>query len=203
MTNTTHRPGRRITVIGSTGSGKTTMARMLAERLDLPRVELDALHWGPNWTEEPDDLFRERTDLALRGDAWVVDGNYTVVRDIVWPRADTVVWLDYGLPVIMWRLTRRLFRRAVLKEEIWHGNTESLRTHFMTKDSLYVWALQTYRPRRRKYPARTTCTSRSYTSAPLARPDAGWPRWASNRLGTPQVAGPIPLHCCHDNNHGR
>jgi adenylate kinase family enzyme len=170
-------PGRRINVIGSTGSGKTTMARLLAERLGLPHVELDALHWGPNWTEEPDDLFRERTDLALRGDGWVTDGNYAVVRDIVWSRADTVVWLDYDLPVIMWRLTRRLFRRAVLKEEIWHGNRENLRTHFMTKDSLYVWALQTYRPRRRQYPALLALPEHSHLTAIHLRSPAEARRW--------------------------
>lgn len=145
-------PGRRISVIGTSGSGKTTMAKRLASRLGLPHVELDALHWGPNWTEEPDAVFRERAGNALASWGWVVDGNYHVVRDIVWSRADTLVWLDYSLPLILWRLTRRTFRRAAGREEIWHGNRESLRTHFFTKDSLYLWVLQTYRRRRREYP---------------------------------------------------
>jgi hypothetical protein len=114
---------------------------------------LDALHWGPNWTEEPDEVFRERTLRALAGrQSWTVDGNYQAVRDIVWPRADTVVWLDFSLPLILWRLTRRTFGRAVLDEEIWHGNKENLKTHLFTKDSLYWWVLTTYRRRRREYP---------------------------------------------------
>ena len=145
-------PGRRIVVIGTSGSGKTTMARLLAAHLGVPHIELDELHWGPNWTEEPDEIFRERVDKKLVGDSWTVDGNYGAVRDIVWGRADTIVWLDYSLPMILWRLTRRTFGRAVLNEEIWHGNKESLRTHFFTKDSLYLWVFQTYRKRRREYP---------------------------------------------------
>src|SRR5437016_1896693 len=86
---TTH-PGHRIVVIGTSGSGKTTQARHLSERLGIPHVELDALHWVPGWTEAPTDALRERVTEALAGDAWLVDGNYSVVRDIVWPRADTV-----------------------------------------------------------------------------------------------------------------
>jgi len=145
-------PGRRINVVGTSGSGKTTMARNLAARLGVPHVELDELHWGPNWTEEPDELFRERVGRLLVGEGWATDGNYHAVRDIVWSRADTIVWLDYSLPMILWRLTRRTVRRAVLNEEIWHGNKESLRTHLFTKDSLYLWVFQSYKKRRREYP---------------------------------------------------
>ena len=93
-------PGpRRIAVVGTSGSGKTTLAHRLAERLGIPHVELDALHWGPNWTPVAADLFRERVAQALSGEAWVVDGNYSRVRDIIWTRADTLVWLDYSWPV--------------------------------------------------------------------------------------------------------
>ncbi len=89
-------PGQRINVVGVTGSGKTTLARRLSDRLDIPHVELDALFWGPGWTETPDDVFRERVRQALAGERWVVDGNYSRIRDIIWPRADTIIWLDYS-----------------------------------------------------------------------------------------------------------
>lgn len=146
-------PGRRIIVIGTSGSGKTTMGRRLGEKLGVQHIELDELHWGPNWTEEPDEVFRERALRALESiEEWTVDGNYRQVRDIVWSRADTVVWLDFSLPLILWRLTRRTFRRAILKEEIWHGNKENLHTHLFTKDSLYWWVLTTYKRRRREIP---------------------------------------------------
>ncbi len=91
---------RRIVVVGTSGSGKTTMAARLAEGLGLPHVELDAIHWGPGWTPLAVEEFRERTAEALAGEAWSTDGNYSGVRDIVWSRADTLVWLDYALPVV-------------------------------------------------------------------------------------------------------
>ena len=142
----------RINVTGTTGSGKTTMGRNLAQRLGVPHVELDALHWDPNWTEAPNEVFRERTSKALAGDEWVVDGNYSAVRDIVWTKANIVVWLDYSLPVIMARLWRRSIRRLRSQEELWNGNRETFRNLFLSRDSLFLWALQTYQKRRRDYP---------------------------------------------------
>ena len=145
--------GRRIAVVGTTGSGKTTLARQLSQRLAIPHVELDALHWGPNWTPFPIEVFRERTARALSGENWVVDGNYSKVRDIVWGRADTVVWLDYALPVILGRLAWRTLRRIFAREELWSGNRERFWTQFLSRDSLFLWALHTYQRRRREFPA--------------------------------------------------
>jgi adenylate kinase family enzyme len=144
--------GQRIHVVGTTGSGKTTTASHVAARLEVTHVELDALHWQPNWTEAPLHVFRQRTQEALSGDAWVVDGNYSKVRDIVWARADTIVWLDYPLPLILWQLAVRTFRRVFLREELWNRNRETLRTALFSRDSLFLWALKTYRRRRQEYP---------------------------------------------------
>jgi adenylate kinase family enzyme len=143
---------RRIVVVGVTGSGKTTLARELSYRLGLPHVELDALYWEPNWTPAPAETFRARVAEALQGGAWVADGNYGIARDIVWARADTLVWLDYGLPMILWQLTRRMWRRVFSQEELWNGNRERLREHFFSRDSLYLWVFKTYWRRRREYP---------------------------------------------------
>jgi len=147
---------RRISVVGSTGSGKTTFGRELARRLGVPFVELDALNWGPNWTMVPVDVFTERVARAVEGDAWVVDGNYAGrgARDLVWPRADTVIWLDPPIGVILVRLLRRAVRRSRSGEELWPetGNRETLRNQFLSRDSLFLWALKTYRRRRRDLP---------------------------------------------------
>lgn len=151
---------RRIAVVGTSGSGKTTLARRLAQRLGIAQVELDSLHWGPDWTPAPRDLFRERVARALEGEAWTTDGNYSAVRDIVWARADTVVWLDYTLAVVMGRVIRRTIRRCVLREELWNGNRERFWQSFLARDSIVWWALNTYRHRKREYPllfARPEC----------------------------------------------
>lgn len=146
-------PGQRIVVVGTTGSGKTTMAARLAAVRGCRHVELDALHWEPNWTEAPLEVFRRRVEQALVGETWTVDGNYSEVRDIVWGRADTVVWLDYALPVILWRLVRRTIRRVVTREELWNGNRERFWTQFLSRESLFLYALKTYHARRRTYSA--------------------------------------------------
>ena len=148
---------RRIAVVGSTGAGKTTMARALCRRLGVPHVELDALHWEPHWTEAQDDVFRARLAAALdeadaSADGWTTDGNYKQVRPLLWARADTVVWLDYPLPVILNRLLRRTVRRTLTQEELWSGNRERLVGAFFTRDSILWWAITTYQRRRRDYP---------------------------------------------------
>jgi len=149
---------QRIAVVGSTGAGKTTLAKALAGRLGCPHVELDALHWDPDWIPASRDVFRSRVAAALFAETWVADGNYSSARDLVWGRADTLVWLDYPLRVILPRLIARTLRRELTGEELWNGNRERLAGLF-ARDSLLLWALKTHRRRRRAY------------SAALASPD--------------------------------
>jgi adenylate kinase family enzyme len=144
---------RRVSVVGGSCSGKTTFARALARVLDVPFVELDALNWEANWTMADVTTFQERIRAAIAGDAWVVDGNYggRGARDIVWPRADTVVWLDLPLPVTLLRMWRRTTDRIRRREKLWGGNEETIRNTFFSRESLFVWALTTHRRRRRNF----------------------------------------------------
>jgi adenylate kinase family enzyme len=141
-----------LAIVGTSGSGKTTLAHRLALQLGVPHIELDALNWGPNWTPVPQEVFRIATSRALAGSAWVTDGNYRAVRDIAWSRADTVVWLDYPLVVIIARVTWRTIRRAITREELWNGNRERFRQAFFGRESIIWWALSTYSRRKKEYP---------------------------------------------------
>jgi adenylate kinase family enzyme len=147
----------RIAVVGGSGSGKTTVARRLAEVNGLQYVELDALHWGPNWTACPKDEFRARVEAAISGDAWVVDGGYYgKLDDLVLERADLVVWLDLPLRVTLPRLWSRTRRRMREKTELWGGNRETCRDILFSHDSLFVYTLRTHRGKRRRYEHRLT-----------------------------------------------
>ena len=139
----------RIIILGTTGSGKTTLSRHLSQTLDIPAVELDAIRHGPNWAETPDDEFRRGVTDSLHGDRWIVDGNYSVARDIIWPRATTLIWLDYSFPLVFWRLFWRTLSRGIMRRKLWNDNTEDLWRHFLTKDSLFLWAVQTHWERRK------------------------------------------------------
>jgi adenylate kinase family enzyme len=141
----------RFAVVGTSGCGKSTFAKRLSAILGLPHIELDSLFWGPNWTPVPPQEFREKVVAATAGPAWVCDGNYRPVRDIVWDRATSVVWLNYPLRVVFGRTLRRTLRRWWSKEQLFAGNRESLRMSFFSRDSILLWVLQTHTNRQREY----------------------------------------------------
>src|SRR5215475_9462137 len=126
----------RVVVIGTSCVGKTTFAQALAYRMNFPHVELDALHWQPNWTARTPEEFRALTADALAKGYWIIDGNYGTVRDLVWSRATTVIWLNYSFSVVLWRALTRTMRRVLTQEELLSGNRESLRMAFLSRESI-------------------------------------------------------------------
>jgi len=145
---------KRLVVIGVTSSGKSTLAENLAKRFALDFIELDALHWEPNWHEAPLDVFRARVENAMKSEKWVVAGNYHVVRDLIWNKAEAVIWLDYPFLTVLWQLTRRTFISWWTQELLWGTNREPLLVHFKlwSQDSLFHWLFKTYWRRKREIP---------------------------------------------------
>ena len=140
----------RVAVVGSAGSGKTTLAETLSGIGQLHHSELDVLRYERDWEPVADQLFRNRVDAICRTNAWIIDGNYAVVRDLILARAQLVVWLDYSLPMVLWRLLRRTVLRLIRREEIGQGNRESLARIFGRR-SILLWTVRSHSPLRTEY----------------------------------------------------
>jgi hypothetical protein len=169
----------RILVIGRTGSGKTTLARDIAAALAVPHVELDSLYFGPNFTTVPEPVLRERVTAAVEGARWVTDGNKRVVRDLVWPRADTIVWLDYPVAVSLWRLGRRARRRtASLRTEAAEtGNRKDLPRQLAAAAKGVITALRSHTGQRREFPPLFAAPENQHLAVVRLRSPRATRRW--------------------------
>lgn len=140
----------RVAIVGTSCTGKTTLARSLSRALDVPHTELDALYWGPNWTPRAPEEFRSRVQELVTSPFWVIDGNHAAVRNLVWSRATTLVWLNYPFSLVFSRAVTRTLRRIVTRERLFAGNRES----FAINDPEWIpwWVMRTFWKRRRDYP---------------------------------------------------
>ena len=144
---------RRVSVVGSSGAGKSTFAAALAGVLGVPWLELDSVYHQADWTPLSAEEFRGRVAAVASGSSWVIDGNYSTVSDIVWARADTVIWLDLPKRTVMRRIIWRTLRRVAGRVELWNGNRERWRNIFTLDDqeSVIAWAWRTHGSRRERY----------------------------------------------------
>ncbi len=129
---------KRISFVGSSAAGKTTLAKAVAARIDVEHIELDGLFHQADWTQLPAADFVEQitartNDAVQRTGGWTADGNYnTQTAGLVQRLADTIVWIDTSKPRVMYRVTKRTLRRAIFREELWNGNREPW-------TNLYAW----------------------------------------------------------------
>lgn len=136
----------RVVVAGISGSGKTTLARKLSARWGLPHYELDALHHGPGWVKRP--TFESDVRQFSSGPRWVTEDQYhRFLGDLLWDRADMVIWLDLPRCTVMWRVVRRSIVRAVTRRPLWNGNREGFRD-WLRSDHPIWWAWSQFRRRR-------------------------------------------------------
>ncbi|NUT41554.1 MAG: adenylate kinase [Thermoactinospora sp.] len=138
-------------MVGNSGSGKSTASRTLAGHLGVPWLELDSIFHQAGWQPRATEEFRAEVEEFAARDAWVVDGNYSAVRDLVWARADTVIWIDLPRRTVMWQLVRRTFRRMATGAELWNGNREQWRYLFSRDESILWWAWTNHRRYRDSY----------------------------------------------------
>jgi adenylate kinase family enzyme len=187
---------RRVSVVGNSGSGKTTVATAIAAALGVPHLELDAVFHQPNWQPLERDVFRTRVAEFIAADGWVVDGNYSAVADLVWRRADTVVWMDLPRHRIMRQLIGRTLRRMVTRAELWNGNTEPLSNLFRLdpKESILRWAWTQHGKYVERYGAAQHDPANRHLTFVRLRSRAEAARFvadlaAARGRGTPQAAG--------------
>lgn len=145
----------RIQIVGTSGSGKTTLARLIAEQLAITHLELDSIKHQANWQSiEPNEMIRQVTDFA-QSENWVIDGNYSALRQCLDRRITHLIWLDYPRWFVMLRLIRRTLSRAILRKKLWNGNRERVRSWF-SKDPLenvVLWAFVSHKRNRLRYTA--------------------------------------------------
>lgn len=144
---------KRINVIGTSGSGKSHFSQRLAKKLQIQYIELDAIHWQPNWQGLEDHIFFNQLETMLMADTWVLDGNYSKTNAIKWQYVDTIIWLNFSFWHTFRQVVNRSIKRAWSKGEIWAGtgNRESFRKSFFHSDSVILWMLSNYTKTRKKY----------------------------------------------------
>jgi adenylate kinase family enzyme len=137
-------------VVGAVGAGKSSLARVLAQRADLPYVELDSLRYQAHWKKVPEQTFFDAVVRSAGANEWIIDGNYELTRDIVWIRAQVLIWVDYPLRIVLWRLLTRTARRLMAGEVFANGNRERF-SRLLGPDSIVLWAIRSHGPRRRRF----------------------------------------------------
>ena len=144
---------KRIVIVGTSCSGKTTLAKNLAQALGVKHIELDSIYWLPGWVGRPKEEFRNLVEKEVAADLWVLDGNYSKTRDIVWKRATTIIWLNYSFPLVAYQALRRTTQRIFTREILYSQNRETFKQAFMSRDSILLWVLTTFHRLRRDYPS--------------------------------------------------
>jgi adenylate kinase family enzyme len=142
----------RIAIVGTSGSGKSTLAENICRHCGHKNIELDALYWKPDWQgSSTEELAAKLNREISECEKYVIHGNYSSIRDLVWNNIDAVIWLNYRKSIVMWRVIKRTLKRVITREKLWNGNVETVKGSFFAKDAIIIWAWNTYAKRKEQY----------------------------------------------------
>lgn len=144
---------KRINIIGTSSSGKSTFAKLLAKKLSIKYIEMDFLFWKKNWEMSSDEDFFRKLNSSTSNDSWILDGNYTRSIPVKWKNVDTVIWIDNSFLLTMYQAITRALKRSLKSKELWQdtGNKESFRRSFFSRESMIIWTLKTFHKNRKKF----------------------------------------------------
>ncbi len=140
----------KVLIRGVSCSGKSTLARKMANELGLRHIELDEIYWQPGWQCLDMESLAQALKSNLSKDNWIVDGNYSKLRQYIILNYDTIVWLDYPMYIVIWRCLKRTLRRILSQQIVCNGNRETFPGLFRKESSMLFWVLKTFESRRRE-----------------------------------------------------
>lgn len=143
---------KRIMIVGTAGSGKTSLAKSLSQKLLLPHYELDSFYWLPNWQIRPHNEFKKLVQETIAKDKWIICGDNTELRAITWAKTDTVIWLDYSFCRCFWQALKRSLINIIKHRPCCNGNYESFSRLLFSKNSILLWVIKGYRKKKKRYP---------------------------------------------------
>jgi adenylate kinase family enzyme len=142
----------KIIILGSSCSGKTTLAKRLAKINHAKPIDLDDLNWLPGWKSRPTDEMIAKLENEIWGEKkWIISGNYRGTHAFTMPKATCVIWLDFRLRLVLWRMLKRTLQRIVTQEEICNGNRETIYGTFFDKENLFSYTIHTYAKRKEQF----------------------------------------------------
>jgi len=140
----------RILIIGSSCSGKSTLGDRLSQKTAIEHIEIDDLYWKPGWQHVSDSELRTEIQEVSAKESWIISGNYSQVREILWPRATDLIWLNLSFPLVLSRAVSRTVRRLISRKLVCNGNTESLGS-LLSYEGIPFWVIRTHRKYQSSY----------------------------------------------------